>query len=128
MIIWPLKPTVVEPGKLQITGAAIVKVLSTAQMEYAARRVRRRGREDSRSDQEVVETRDESHDRCETGHGLPRQAGVVLDLLHTNCPDAKSRRDPWRQASSVRALGNAYLGLTLGQGRSQRDTVQLGRE
>jgi hypothetical protein len=32
----------VEPGKLQATGAAIVKVLSTAQIEYAARRVRRR--------------------------------------------------------------------------------------
>jgi hypothetical protein len=41
LIIWPLKPTVVEPAKLQAT-AAIVKVLSTAQIEYAARRVRRR--------------------------------------------------------------------------------------
>jgi hypothetical protein len=32
----------IEPAKLQATGAAIVKVLSTAQIEYAARRVRRR--------------------------------------------------------------------------------------
>jgi hypothetical protein len=42
LIKWPLKPTVVEPVKLQATVAAIVKVLSTAQIEYAARRVRGR--------------------------------------------------------------------------------------
>jgi len=35
LIIWPLKPTVVEPGKLQATVAAIVKVLSSAQIEFA---------------------------------------------------------------------------------------------
>jgi hypothetical protein len=29
LIIWPLKPTVVEPARLQATVAAIVKVLST---------------------------------------------------------------------------------------------------
>ena len=39
---WQLKPTVVDPGRLQAAVAAIVKVLSAAQMEYAARR--RRGR------------------------------------------------------------------------------------
>jgi hypothetical protein len=32
----------IEPAKLQATGAVIVKVLSTVQIEYAARRVRRR--------------------------------------------------------------------------------------
>jgi hypothetical protein len=45
LIIWPLKPTVVEPAKLQATVAAIVKVLSTprsstprdASAVYAAR-------------------------------------------------------------------------------------------
>jgi hypothetical protein len=42
LIIWPLKPTVVAPARLQATVAAIVKVLSAAQIEYAARR--RRGR------------------------------------------------------------------------------------
>jgi hypothetical protein len=42
LIIWPLKPTVVELAKLQATVAAIVKVLSTAQIEYAARRLRGR--------------------------------------------------------------------------------------
>jgi hypothetical protein len=42
LIIWPLKPTVVEPAKLQATVAAIVKVLSTVQIEYAARRLRGR--------------------------------------------------------------------------------------
>jgi hypothetical protein len=39
LIIWPLKPTVVEPAKLQAAVAAIIKVLSTAQIEYAARRL-----------------------------------------------------------------------------------------
>jgi hypothetical protein len=38
LIIWPLRPTVVEPGKLQATVAAIVKVLSSAQIEFAPRR------------------------------------------------------------------------------------------
>jgi hypothetical protein len=42
MIEWPPEPTVVEPAKLQATVAAIVKVLSAAQIEYAARRLRGR--------------------------------------------------------------------------------------
>jgi hypothetical protein len=42
LIIWPLKPTAVEPARLQATVPAIVKVLSAAQIEYAARRVRGR--------------------------------------------------------------------------------------
>jgi hypothetical protein len=37
--MWPSKPTVVEPAKLQATVAAIVKVLSAAQIEYAPRRL-----------------------------------------------------------------------------------------
>jgi hypothetical protein len=37
LINWPPKPTVVEPAKLQTTVAATIKVLSTAQIEYAAR-------------------------------------------------------------------------------------------
>jgi len=39
LIKWPSKPTVVEPMKLQVTMAAIVKILGAAQIEYAARRV-----------------------------------------------------------------------------------------
>jgi hypothetical protein len=42
LIIWPLKPTVVEPAKLQATVAAIIKVLAAAQIEYAARHLRSR--------------------------------------------------------------------------------------
>jgi hypothetical protein len=42
LIIWPLKPSVVEPVKLQVTVAAIVKILAAAQIEYAARRLRGR--------------------------------------------------------------------------------------
>jgi hypothetical protein len=38
LIKWPPKPTVVEPMKLQASVAAIVKVLSGAQIELAARR------------------------------------------------------------------------------------------
>jgi hypothetical protein len=41
-IIWPLKPSVVEPVKLQVTVAAIVKILAAAQIEYDARRLRGR--------------------------------------------------------------------------------------
>ena len=33
LLKWPLKPTVVEPVKLQATVAAIVKVLAAAQIE-----------------------------------------------------------------------------------------------
>jgi len=42
LINWPPKPTVVEPAKLQTTVAATIKVLSTAQIEYAARRLQGR--------------------------------------------------------------------------------------
>jgi hypothetical protein len=49
MIEWPPKPTVVAPAKLQATVAAIVKVLSAAQIEYAAPRLRGRDAEDASS-------------------------------------------------------------------------------
>jgi hypothetical protein len=39
LIIWPPRPSVVEPAKLQTTVAAIVKILAAAQSEYAARRL-----------------------------------------------------------------------------------------
>jgi hypothetical protein len=38
LLKWPPTPTVVEPVKLQGTVAAIVKILSSAQIEFAARR------------------------------------------------------------------------------------------
>jgi len=42
LIIWPFKPSVVQPAKLQATVAATVKILVAAQIEYAARRLRGR--------------------------------------------------------------------------------------
>jgi hypothetical protein len=41
LISWQLKP-IVDPAKLHATGAAIVKVLATAQIECATRRLRGR--------------------------------------------------------------------------------------
>jgi hypothetical protein len=38
LIKWPQRPTVTNPGKLTATVAAIVRVLSAAQIELAARR------------------------------------------------------------------------------------------
>jgi hypothetical protein len=38
LIKWPPKPTVVQPVMLQATVAAIMKILSSAQIEFAARR------------------------------------------------------------------------------------------
>jgi hypothetical protein len=39
MIKWPSRPTITDPAKLTATIAAIVRVLGTAQIELAARRV-----------------------------------------------------------------------------------------
>jgi hypothetical protein len=39
MIKWPPRPTVTDPAKLTATVAAIVRVLGSAQIELAARRI-----------------------------------------------------------------------------------------
>jgi hypothetical protein len=39
MIKWPPRPTVTDPASLKATVAAIVRVLGSAQIELAARRV-----------------------------------------------------------------------------------------
>jgi hypothetical protein len=46
LIIWPPKPTVVAPVRLQATVVAIVKVLAAVQIEYAARRLSGRDAKD----------------------------------------------------------------------------------